>query len=296
MKLRLLPLLLAIALTVCACGSAVPSVKTEKPQRVAVLFSSLAEIWTEAGGTVDITVGEAVERGFAPEGTPLVDSGAGKTVNVELLIAQKPDLVICSADIPAQVEAARILADAGTPVLVLRVETVSDYLDALCQMTEITENTAAYQRGLNMKQEIDALLASDAVTSLAGKTVLFVRAGSTAASTKPKSSTDHFAAMMLKEFGCFNLADRTDAPLDGIGMEAILAADPDYILFSLMGSEQAARDNVASLLTSDTWRTLSAVQNGRAVILDRSLFHFKPCGRWANAYRALAELLTKEPS
>lgn len=296
MKRRLLLLLLAISLTVCSCGSAVPSVKTEKPQRVAVLFSSLAEIWTEAGGTVDITVGETVERGFAPEGTPLVDSGAGKTVNVELLIAQKPDLVICSADIPAQIEAARILADAGTPVLVLRVETVSDYLDALRQMTEITENTAAYQRGLNMKQEIDALLASDAVASLADKTVLFVRAGSTASSTKPKSSTDHFAAMMLKELGCVNLADRTDAALDGIGMEAILAADPDYILFSLMGNEQAARDNVASLLASDTWQTLSAVRNGRAVILDRSLFHFKPCGRWADAYRALTELLTKEPS
>ena len=49
----------------------------EKPKTVAVLFSSFAEVWTLAGGNVDITVGESVERGFADEKSVLVDSGAG---------------------------------------------------------------------------------------------------------------------------------------------------------------------------------------------------------------------------
>ncbi|MBP1553187.1 MAG: hypothetical protein J6B21_03445, partial [Oscillospiraceae bacterium] len=53
----------------------------QKPQKVAVLFSSFADIWVTAGGTVDITVAEAVERGFADETAALVDGGAGKTIN-----------------------------------------------------------------------------------------------------------------------------------------------------------------------------------------------------------------------
>ena len=35
-----------------------------KPKKVAVLTSSLADLWITAGGHVDITVGETVERGF----------------------------------------------------------------------------------------------------------------------------------------------------------------------------------------------------------------------------------------
>ena len=50
------------------------------PKRVAVLFSSLADIWCLAGGEVAITVGESVEREFASGSAVLVDSGAGKTV------------------------------------------------------------------------------------------------------------------------------------------------------------------------------------------------------------------------
>lgn len=294
MKRSVLALLLAITLTLCACGSFVPSVRPDAPQRVAVLFSSLAEIWVEAGGTVDITVGEAVERGFAPEGTPLVDSGAGKTVNVELLIAGKPDLVICSADVPAQVEAAQILADTGTPVLVLHVETFDDYLEALRAMTAITGSTAAYERGLAQKKQIETLLASETATAISGKTVLFVRAGSTASSTKVKGSDDHFAAMMLRQLGCVNVADGHPLSLDSLGMEAMIAADPDFIFFSLMGDEQAARANVESLLNTPAWQTLSAVKNSRAFVLDRSLFHFKPCGRWPEAYHTLATMLTEE--
>ena len=83
----------------------------EKPERVAVLFSSFAELWQLAGGTVAVTVGESVERGFVPEGTPLVDDGAGKKIDLERLLIEKPDFVICSGDIAAQAETAETLKE-----------------------------------------------------------------------------------------------------------------------------------------------------------------------------------------
>ena len=79
-----------------------------------MLFSSFADVWETAGGRVDITVGESVERGFAPEDVLLVDDGAGKTINQELLLSYEPDFVICSADLEEQGENGGISAQAGS--------------------------------------------------------------------------------------------------------------------------------------------------------------------------------------
>ena len=94
----------------------------EKPEKVAVLLSSYADIWQLAGGEMSATVGESVERGIAPEGVLLVDSGAGKTIDIELLLASEPDLVICSADLAGQIEAAEVLEEAGVAVAAFHVE------------------------------------------------------------------------------------------------------------------------------------------------------------------------------
>ena len=40
-------------------------VLNEKPKKVAVLFSSFAEVWTISGGEIAITVQESVDLGFA---------------------------------------------------------------------------------------------------------------------------------------------------------------------------------------------------------------------------------------
>jgi iron complex transport system substrate-binding protein len=131
----------------------------QKPQKVAVLFSSFADIWVTAGGSVDITVGESVQRGFAPEDAVLVDAGAGKSINTELLIASKPDFVICSADVPAQQEAAKLLNGAGVPCAVFRVENFDDYLSVLDIFTDITGSKERYKLyGTDVRQNIEQLM------------------------------------------------------------------------------------------------------------------------------------------
>lgn len=296
---RILPLCtvgLLLSALLCGCNTSVEptDASVERPETVAVLFSSLAEIWLDAGGEIDITVGETIERGFAPAGTPLVDDGAGKTVNVELLLSLEPDLVIASADIPAQVEAADLLEKAGIDTLMCHVESFADYVTVLADMTEITGDTTGLDAAAAMESEIRTAVSS--VSFAAVPDILFVRAGSTDASTKAKLAEDHFACAMLEEFGCHNIA--ADAPilLDGLSMEEILLSDPDYIFFSLMGNEDSATAHVEELLTGETWGQLTAVQEGRVFILPKDLFHFKPCGRWAEAYRYLADILTTDPS
>jgi len=287
-KIASVLLLLCLFMTGCSSDHATIAQQEASPETVAVLFSSLAEIWLDAGGEIDISVGETVERGFAPEGIQLVDEGAGKTINMELLISLQPDLVILSEDIPAQAEAVPTLEKARIATLSCRVESFSDYLSTLEKMTRITGNKDALDAGLIMQKKIDGILAAAQMDS---KRILFIRAGSSASSTKAKLAEDHFACAMLEEMGCYNIASNAPVLLDGLSMEEILLEDPDYIFFSLMGKEESALANVQSLLEGETWSRLTAVQEDRVVILPKDLFHFKPCGRWAEAYQYLAEIL-----
>ena len=286
--LLLIPVLLT-ALFSCDTQDAADT--ATPPARVAVLFSSLCEVWQNAGGTVAITVGESVERGLVSDGVMLVDDGAGKSINTELLLAAQPDLVVYSPDIPAQEAAAALCEAAGIDTLPLRVETFTEYVEAIRTAAAITTDPDAVTTAEGTRGEIEAIKSScpDATPR-----VLFVRAGSTASSTKAKQSADHFAAAMLSELGCINIADEAPLLVDTLSTEAILAADPDHIFFSLMGNEEAAKANIEALLQRPEWQALRAVKTGRVTVLPRELFHFKPCGRYVRAYEFLADALYKE--
>lgn len=262
----------------------------KKPEKVAVLFSSFADVWKLAGGEVSVTVGESVERGFADKNAVLVDEGAGKTINTELLVDAQPDFVICSADIAAQAEAAELLNNADIPAACFHVDTFPEYLNMLKICTDITGNEEAYQKnGAEVKARIDKML-----DELSGrpdkKDILFIRAGSGVSSTKAKTAEDHFAAAMLKEIGARNIAENAPVLLDGLSIEEIIDADPDYIFISTMGSESAAKEYMNAVLEEPAWQSLSAVKNGDYVYLPKDLFQFKPNAKWDKAYQYLIDL------
>lgn len=266
---------------------------SKKPQKVAVLFSSLAECWLEAGGKIYATVGETVERNFAPEGTALVDKGAGKTIDNEKLISLKPDFVICSADIASHKETARLLKKAGVPVALMRMDTFEDYLKILKVFTEITGNTESYkQYGEGTKNEIEKIIAEEKRTD--EPKILFIRSGSSSSSAKAKKAEDNFAAKILEDLGCVNIADKAEVLLDGLSAEVILRENPDYIFVSLMGDYKSSESYMKTLLKAKEYAELDAVKNKKVYFLPKELFQYKPCGRWAESYRYISSILNNE--
>lgn len=262
-----------------------------KPQKVAVLFSSLADVWMLAGGRVDITVGESIERGFADANAVLVDAGAGKAINTELLIEAKPDFVICSADIEAQIKAAELLKSTGTPSACFRIESFEDYLRVLSLFCEITQNTTAYEKyGTEVLTKVSQQL-SHVENGGRAREALFLRAGSTPSSVKAKGHGDHFAAAMLTQLGVKNIADDSPVLIDSLSIEEILIRNPEYIFISTMGDEISAKKNVEKLFTSPQWNSLSAIQNGKYIFLPKELFHYKPNARWDEAYKFLVDFI-----
>jgi iron complex transport system substrate-binding protein len=301
-KRVLIVILCIVLLTGCAAPAAAgegytftddigAEVVVQKPRKVAVLLSSLADLWITAGGTVDITVGESIERGFADENVILVDAGAGKTIDIEGLIAAQPDFIIYSADLSGQLECADILRAAGIPAAGFTVETLDDYLRTLKIFTDLLGTPDRYaQYGIQLKAEIDAMI-SLARSQENQPDILFVRAGSSAKYTKAKTAENHFACGMLKDLGTFNIAEKAPVLLDGLSTEEILISDPDFILFTTMGDESAGCSYMESLISDPVWQTLTAVKEGNVHQLPKDLFQYKPNARWGEAYAYLIELL-----
>lgn len=266
---------------------------SHKPQKTAVLFSSLAECWIEAGGEVYVTVRESVERGLVKEETELVDKGAGKTVDTEKLISLEPDFVICSADIASHRDVASALKKAKIPVAMLRMDTFEDYLTILRTLTKITGKTENYEQfGENAKSEIEKIISNGKREN--NPKILFVRSGSSYSSAKAKKADDNFAAKILEDLGCVNIADKAETLLDNLSAEVILKENPQYIFVSVMGDYDNSKAYMQELLAKKEYASLDAVKNGRVYFLPKELFQYKPCGRWAESYRYISSILNNE--
>lgn len=264
---------------------------TQKPEKVAVLFSSFADMVLLSGGSVDVTVGESIERGFAVQGVPLVDSGAGKSINAELLLSYRPDLIIGSFDIAAHRETAQLLENSGIPFALFRVDCFEDYDSVMKTLCDIFERPDLYKENVTkVKQGIDKV--KEGIDRGSDKkSILFVRCASSSKATKAKTKEENFVCGMLSELHTTNIAEACPMLLDELSVEYILLEDPDYIFFSPMGDEEAAKQYVASLTATDTWQSLTSIKTGNYTFLPKEMFQYKPNNKWDEAYRYLAELL-----
>ena len=266
---------------------------SHKPQKTAVLFSSLAECWLEAGGEIYATVGESIERGLVKEGTELVDNGAGKTIDTEKLISLEPDFVICSADIASHRDVASALKKAKIPVALLRMDTFEDYLAILKALVKITGETENYEQfGKNTESEIQQIISTEKRND--NPKILFVRSGSSYSSAKAKKADDNFAAKILEDLGCANIADKAETLLDNLSAEVIIKENPEYIFISVMGDYDNSKAYMQELLSKKEYASLDAVKNGRVYFLPKELFQYKPCSRWAESYRYISSILNNE--
>ncbi len=265
----------------------------EKPTRTAVLFSSYAELWQLSGGEVYLSVGDSQKRGFCGDEVLLLDKGAGREISEELLLSYEPDFIIGTADFEGQRKACETARNAGIPTALFRVETFEDYLYMLKICTDINENQEAYEKyGTEVGEEIDKI--KTAVKEKEQKSILFIRAGSQASSTKAKRAEDHFAAEILKELGAFNIADNASVLVDGLSLEEVIRENPDEIFIAPQGDEDAAKNYMESVFESDGWKSLEAVKNKKYYFLPKELFNYKPNNRYAESYRYLAKLLYPE--
>ena len=263
-------------------------VTVEHWDTVVSLYGSFAETWMLAGGELAGATSDAVEeRQLDLENAAIV--GTVKEPNLEEIIAVQPDFVILAADIAPQAKLHEALTQAEIPHAYYRTDTFEEYLSMLEQFCSMTGRQDLYeQNGLVVQDQIESVL--EAVDGQPSPTALLIRAYSTGAKAKGE---DNLAGIILRDLGVDNLVSRHESLLEELSMEEIIAADPDWIFVTTMGSsDEAAMAYMSSTFENDpAWAGLSAVKNGQYVLLPRELYHYKPNARWGESYAYLAEIL-----
>lgn len=273
-------------------------VTVSNPERVATMIGSFTDIWMLAGGDIVATANDSWTSFDFNLSEDVVNIGSHVEPDVEKLIAAEPDFIIASANTDADIEMEELLTNAGITVAYFAVSNFDDYLHMLKICTDITGRADLYeQNGTAVKAQIDAVrerAAERAQEGVAAPTVLFLRASTT--SIKAKGSDGNVCGEMLADLGCINIADSDDSLLDDLSMEAIIAANPDFIFITTQGTDaDAILKNVEETLFSNpAWGTLDAVKTGRYYMLEKELYNLKPNARWGEAYEKLEDILLGE--
>lgn len=299
-----------ILLSLCACGNGSRqdksgaddsvlsftddlgrAVDVKSADRVAALIGSFADIWCVAGGK-DSLVAAANDAWTSFDlnlDDAVVNIGPVKTPDLEKIISSAPDLVLCSCNTKADVELEDEFEKAGITAAYFDVENFDDYMRMLKICTDLTGNSENYTiYGENNREIIEKARAKADGTS---PSVLYVRASGNSCSVK--GSEGNLLGEMLKDLGCINVADTEGALLENLSMESIMAADPDFIFAVLQSAdpEDAGKMLDATLLSNPAWQSLTAVREGRFIILENSLYNLKPNAKWGEAYEKLADII-----
>jgi len=268
----------------------------KKPERVAALLGSFADIWTLSGGELCAAAEDAWED-FGLELEDCTNIGGAHSPSLELLISADPDFVIASASTASNVEMKDSLDAMGITVAYFDVDCFDDYLNMLNICTDITERKDLYEiNGVAVKAQIDEIKAqySEADIPESERKILLLRAASSF--VKAKGSNGTVLGEMLNDMGCINIADNDSSLLENLSIEAIVREEPHHIFVVTMGSDtEAAKKSLENMIKENSaWNTLGAVKNGRLHIMDKTLFNLKPNDRWAESYEMLYEKLTKK--
>ena len=264
------------------------TVRLRPESRLVFGEASLAECWLLAGGMPVGVPLDAIEERALPLAADTAAVGTVKSPDLEKIAALEPDYVVLSADLSAHAQLKDSLEQMGIPCGYFRLDSFEDYRELMAQFCAVTGRADLYEENvLSVEMGIAAL--RDKLPEAPGLSALLLRAYSTGMKAK---TDDNPAGKILKDFGLENPAESNPSLLEELSIEKIILDDPDYIFVMTMGSETEAREYLRANVESDpAWSGLSAVKNGRYIILPQELFHYKPNDRWDDSYEYLAKII-----
>ncbi len=276
-------------------------VTVDNPQRVVACMGSFANAWELAGGTLVGVSDDALQAaGWTIASPDVATVGDFASVNLEAIIVLDPDFVIMTSGTggrggdSSQADLRDALVGSGIPVAYFQVTTFDDYLRLMRTFTDITGREDLYeQNAAAVEQAIDDIVAQVPAENPPTALVLTTFSGGTRVQA-PETQT----GAMLADLGVNNLAGENRSLLKDFSLEAVIEMDPDFIFVIPMGddAEAAMRNLEEATAANPAWSSLSAVQNGRYITLDPTLYLSKPNARWSDAYQGLFDSLYGQPA
>lgn len=240
-------------------------------------------------------VGMVEDPNSVIQGTEDVETvGRFGSISLEKVISLEPDLVILSSNSKSSIEMIQPLEENKIPIIPLTYEFKEDYFKISKIFSMLTERQDLYEKNAQaVKNQVNEII--NGVPDENNPRVLILFASSKSVTARGSLST---LGEMVHDLGAVNIAER-EGEIDStqFSMEVVVAEDPDFILVQAMGSDMdAVEERLRTEAESNpAWSELSAVKEGRYIVLPKDLYTYKANGRYGEAYRNLAEILYPEP-
>jgi iron complex transport system substrate-binding protein len=272
------------------------TVKSHK--RVVACMGSFADAWQLAGGTLVGASDDAFGH-YAVDSSKVSGVGRSTSLNLESIIALKPDFVIMTgisdgkhATGVSQADAESALKEAGIPVAFFKVTTFDDYKRMMGVFCAITGRDDLYKKNVTkVGEKIKSAVSTYSVKSKS-PSVLIVSAFSKGLVVQNSSG---MAGAIVRDLGAVNVADEHPSLLSDFSLEAAVEANPDYVLVLAASDDTATAqkyyDQVAG--SNSAWQGMDAVKEGRVTMLDAAHFLYKPNADWAESYVLAGKALNK---
>ncbi len=302
--LRKMLFLLIVALVVSGCGPAALA-QSAKPvsltdgngrtvtlqlpaQRVVSLAPSNTEILFAVGAGPQV-VGRDSFSDYPLEAKDVPDIGGGVgSLNMELILSKKPDLVLASPLTPP--EQVANLEKANLTVYVLpNPKTFDDLytnLETVGKLTGHDQDAATLVASL--KQRVKAV--TDKVANVTQRPVVYYELDATDPSAPYTSGPDTFVELLIRTAGGENFGSNLKGDWVQISVETLLTRQPDYIV---LGDNTYGGVTPEQVKARAGWDALKAVKDGNIFIFDDNTVS-RPGPRLVDGLEAMAKLIHPE--
>lgn len=270
----------------------------EKPERIAVMSGTLLNIWYELGGTScctsDISSNLKIYKEKEEEMKAIPSAGAVYSLNLESVIAAKPDLIITQTGV--QTTAAAKLKEMGYTI----IETNAKTLQSLGEVYEgFGKLLGATEQAEQKVEEIYKGIAQiQSKLPKEKKTCVILYVTSNTVSVKLDSSIAGDISYML---GLENIA--SGLPADTLGsentpldIEYIVEQNPDYVFVTSMVSDNDTAKNMVETMFHDNpaWSTVKAISEGNIIYLPQQYYLYNAGPYYLDAVEYMAASLYPE--
>jgi len=257
------------------------------PQRIVSMAPSNTEILFAVGAGAQV-VGRDEFTNYPEEAAALASVGGSMgEYNYEQIVSLEPDLVLAAEiNTPEQVKA---LEDLGLTVYYLSnptdIDGVYGVLNTVGQLTGHEAEASALVDSL--KARVTAI--ETKVATVTTRPRVFYELDGSDPSKPWTSGAGTFIDLLIKMAGGVNVAADLEGGWGQISQEALLVADPEFILLG-----DAAYGTTADQVTARTgWDSMTAVKNGQIMPFDDDTVS-RPGPRLVDALEELVKLLHPE--
>lgn len=252
----------------------------QPPQRIIPIFASNAELVAALSLTDRIVGVEAYTR-FPPELTKKPQVGGRLGFSVDAIVAQRPDLLIVTPARQAMHQLIDPMTRLSVPVIVLLARSVAEVMDNL---RLVGRAVGVPERGEIIAAALEARLSTVENAAPAARPRVVMITGRLGNGLVLIARADTYTGDAIVKAGGRHALERSIVAQ--VSPEAIVAADPDVLLFA------GAKVDLDALVAQPGWRLARAVREGRAYTVARAEFLI-PGPRTVDGIEKLALLLRR---